>query len=81
MCGLVIVLQVGIYIGLHKQGFPGVSDGKESAYNAREQGSIPGLGRGGGHGNPTPVFLPGESAWTEEPGRLQSLGSQRAGHG
>ena len=26
---------------------------------------------------PTPVFLPGESPWTEEPGRLQSIGSQR----
>ena len=22
---------------------------------------------------PTPVFLPGESPWTEEPGRLQSM--------
>ena len=28
----------------------------------------------------TPIFLPGESPWTEEPGRLQSLGSQRVGH-
>ena len=26
---------------------------------------------------PTLVFLPGESPWTEEPGGLQSLGSQR----
>ena len=26
---------------------------------------------------PTPVFLPGESPWTEEPGGLQSMGSQR----
>ena len=26
---------------------------------------------------PTPVFLPAESLGTEEPGRLQSLGSQR----
>ena len=26
---------------------------------------------------PTPVFLPGESPRTEEPGRLQSIGSQR----
>ena len=25
-------------------------------------------------------FLPGESPWTEEPGRLQSTGSQRVGH-
>ena len=29
---------------------------------------------------PTPVFLPRESPWTEEPGRLQSMGSQRVGH-
>ena len=29
---------------------------------------------------PTPVFLPGESPWIEEPGRLQSIGSQRAGY-
>ena len=29
---------------------------------------------------PTPVFLPGESPWTEEPGGLQSKGSQRVGH-
>ena len=29
---------------------------------------------------PTPVFLPGETPWTEEPGRLQSMGSQRIGH-
>ena len=25
---------------------------------------------------PTPVFLPGESQWIEEPGGLQSMGSQ-----
>ena len=29
---------------------------------------------------PTPAFLPGESPWTEEPGRLQSTGSHRVGH-
>ena len=23
---------------------------------------------------PTPLFLPGESPWTEQPGRLQSIG-------
>ena len=35
-------------------GFPGSSDGKESACNAGDLGLIPGLGRfpGGGHGNP-----------------------------
>ena len=35
-------------------GFPGGSDGKESAYNAGDPGSIPESGRhpGEGHGNP-----------------------------
>ena len=28
----------------------------------------------------TPVLLPGKIPWTEEPGRLQSMGSQRVGH-
>ena len=28
----------------------------------------------------TPIFLPGKSPWTEEPGRLQSMGSERVGH-
>ena len=34
--------------------FPGGLDGKESACNSEDLGSIPGLGRspGGGHGNP-----------------------------
>ena len=32
-------------------GFPGGSDGKESAYNAGDVGSIPGLGRSPGEGN------------------------------
>ena len=56
-------------------------DGKESTWNAEDIGSIPGLGRspGRGHGNPF-VFLPGESPWTEEPGGLQYIVSQRVGH-
>ena len=40
------------------------SDGKESACNAGDPGSIPELGR-----------IP----WTEEPGRLQPMESQRGG--
>ena len=27
---------------------------------------------------PTPVLLPGESPWTEEPGGLQTIGSQES---
>ena len=29
---------------------------------------------------PTPVFLPEESPWTEETGRVQSVGSHMVGH-
>ena len=43
--------------------FPGGSDGKASAYNEGDPGSIPGLGRspGEGNGTPFPVLLPGKS--------------------
>ena len=39
---------------LNCMSFPGGSDGKESACNVEDLGSIPGLGRSprGGHGNP-----------------------------
>ena len=35
--------------------FPGGSDGKMSAYNAGNPGSIPGLGRSPGEGNGNPL--------------------------
>ena len=64
--------------------FPGGTSGKRtclSMQEARKAGSIPGLGRSWSREwQPTPVFLPGESPWTEEPGGLQSMGSQRFGH-
>ena len=37
------------------KGFPGGSDGKESACNAGDLGSIPGLGRSPGKGNGNPL--------------------------
>ena len=48
---------------LSKMGFPGDSDGKESACSAGSPGLIPGSGKfpGDGNGLPTPVFLPGKS--------------------
>ena len=53
----------------------------ESACNARDRGSIPGLGRSPGEGNDNPlVILAWRIPWTEEPGGLQSIGSQRVGH-
>ena len=45
----------------------GGSDGKASVYNAGDPGSIPGLGRSW------------KIPWTEEPGRLQSMG-RRVGY-
>ena len=46
-----------------RKGLPQWLRGKEFVYNAKtsgDTGSIPGSGRspGGGHGQPTPVFLP-----------------------
>ena len=61
-------------------GFPGASDSKESASNAGDLGLIPGLGRSGEeNGYPLQYSCLGIS-WTEEPGSLQSMGSQRVGH-
>ena len=64
------------------EGFPGGSDGKESACNAGDLGLVSGLGKITWRKEwlPTPVFLSGIIPWTEEPGRLQSMGSQRVGH-
>ena len=53
-------------------GFPGGSESKESACNAGDPGSIPGSGRYPREGNGIP--------WTEEPGGLQSMESQRVRH-
>ena len=61
-------------------GFPGGSEGKKPACKAGDLSSIPELGRSPGEWHGNPVFLPIESPWTEEPGGLQSMGSQRAGH-
>ena len=40
-----------------------VNNSLANAEAIRDAGSVPGLGKppGGGHGKPTPVFLPGES--------------------
>ena len=62
-------------------GFLGAASGKEPPTNAgdiRDVGSILGQEDPMEEGmQPTPVFLPGESPWIEEPGRLQSIGLQR----
>ena len=52
-----------------------------SAGDTRDVGLIPGLGRffRGGNGNPL-QYSSWKIPWTEEPGRLQSMGLQRVGH-
>ena len=54
-------------------GFPGGSDGKESAYNGGDPGSIPWRRKW----QPTPVFLPEEFHGQEELGGLLSMGHGR----
>ena len=62
-------------------GFPGGSEVKASAWNVGDLGSTPGSGRSPGEGNATHSST---LAWRiprrEEPGRLQSTGSQRVRH-
>ena len=68
--------------------FPGGSDGIEFACNAGDPGLIPGSGKASGERNCNPLqysclenFLCDKRIlWTEEPGELQSMGSQRIGH-
>ena len=52
-----------------------------NAEDLGDAGSTPGLERspGGGHGNPFQYSCL-ENPWTEEPSKLQSIGSQRVGH-
>ena len=53
---------------------------KNPPANAGDSGSIPGSGRSGeGHGNPL-QYSSWRIPWSEEPGGLQSMGSQRVGH-
>ena len=57
------------------------SDSKESACSVRDLGSIPVLGRSAGEGNGYySSSLVWRIPWTEEPGGLQSIESQRVRH-
>ena len=65
-------------------GLPGDASGKEPTCqrrSRRRRGFNPWVRRTSWRRarQPTPVFLPGESPWTEEPGGLQFIGSQRLG--
>ena len=62
-------------------GFPCGSVVKKLPANAGDVGSIPGSRRSPGEGNGNPFYYScWEIPWIEEPGRLQSMGSQRIGH-
>ena len=62
-------------------GFPGGSDGKASVCNEGDPGSIPGLERSLEKEMAThSSILAWRIPWMEEPGRLQSTGSQRVRH-
>ena len=52
----------------------------ESACDAGDQGSIPGLGSSSGEGNGNPLQYSCLDESMEKPGGLQSLGSQRVRH-
>ena len=57
-------------------GLPRWLSGKESACQAGDMGLIPGSGRSPGEGNGNPLqYSCLENPMTEEPGRLQSMGS------
>ena len=60
----------------------GGSEGKESAYNAGDPGSVPGLKRSPGewNGKIHSSILAWRIPWTEESDGLQSLGLQRVRH-
>ena len=62
-------------------GFPGGSDGEESAGNAGDLGSVLGQEDALEKGMATPSsILAWKIPWREKPGRLWSMGSQRVGH-
>ena len=63
------------------RGFSSSSDGKASACNAGDLGSIPRSGRATGEGMAThSSILARNIPWTEESGGLQSMGSHRVRH-
>ena len=60
---------------MRKKGFPGGSDGRESACNAGVPGSIPGSGRSLGEGNGN-LLQYSSLKNSMEPGRQQAMVSQ-----
>ena len=71
---------------IYFEDFPHGASGKEHSYQSRldirHVASITGSGRSprGGHGDPLQYFWSEESKYIKEPGELQSIALQRAGH-
>ena len=59
-------------------GFSGASVIKNPADSEGDVGSIPGLGRSPGGGATDFNILAENIPWTEEPGRLQSMGFEKS---
>ena len=63
------------------EGFPGGSDGKESAYNTGDQGSIPGSGRSPGKVNDNALHYSClENPMDRRASGVQHMGLQRVRH-
>ena len=82
LLNMCVYICVYIYVCVCK-GFPGGASGKEHTCNAgdiRDSSLTPGLGRSPGEGNVTHSSITAwRIPWTEEPGGLQSMGSQIVG--
>ena len=81
VCQTLVLINFICLIDICLKDFPGGSDGKVSAYNVGDPGSIPGSGRSPGNGNGNPL----QYSCLENPmdgglARLQSMELQRVKH-
>ena len=84
ICLLIIIIQcllINTMLSGASQVAQVVKNPPANAGHTRDTGLIPRLGGSpwSRKWQPTPVLLPGESTWTEEPSRLQSTGSRESG--
>ena len=78
---LKLSLQQILQTSMTERRLPRWLSGKESACSAGDAGLIPELRRSPGEVNGSPLqYTCLGNPWTEEPGGLQSMGSQRIGH-
>ena len=73
---ILFILQLKLIIYSRIYELPWWLSDKEFPCNEGDVGLIPGWRRSPGEGNGKPP----QYSWTEEPGRLQSVGSQRVRH-